>query len=85
VTNRVLARFALLPEIVIGWLDGTNVAGIVQMPGRLDEIRFGDDVVSVEDGACLVTGQLHGHPLRDSGPDEIANRRATEIVHETTR
>lgn len=44
-----------------------------------------DDVVAVENGSRLVAGDLHGELLRDTGPDEVSDRRSSQIVKELAR
>ena len=54
------------------------------VPG-LEEFLFVDDVVAVEDGAGLVTGQEHGDALGDAGADQVAGGGAAAIVEEAGR
>ena len=50
---------------------GVRDAG-VQPPSRLVEIPFGNDVVPVEHGSCLVPADRHGNPLGNASPDQIS-------------
>jgi hypothetical protein len=49
---------------------------------RLLKIGLTDDVVAVEDRACLVPGDAHRHPLRHTGADQVTDNSAAEVVEE---
>ena len=42
--------------------------------------RASQDVVALEDRPRLVPADPPGHPLRDAGPDQVANSRPPEVV-----
>ncbi len=44
-----------------------------------------NNVVAVEDGAALVSGQEHGDPLGDAGADQVTGGGAPAIVEEAGR
>ena len=46
------------------------------------EIFVADDVVTVEDSACLVTAQFHGNALRDAGANHVPHGGPPQIVHD---
>ncbi len=54
------------------------------VPG-VEQFLLIDDVVAVEDGAALVSGQEHGDPLGDAGADQVARGGAPAIVEEAGR
>ena len=54
------------------------------VPG-VEQFLLVDDVVAVEDGAALVSGQEHGDPLGDAGADQVAGGGAAAIVEEAGR
>lgn len=55
-------------------------------PGHLlrgvNEVTFADDVVAVEHGVSLVSGQLAGHALRNARANEVADGRAPQVVRD---
>ena len=54
------------------------------VPG-VEQFLLVDDVVAVEDGAALVSGQEHGNPLGDAGADQVAGGGAATVVEEAGR
>ena len=54
------------------------------VPG-VEQFLLVDDVVAVEDGAALVSGQEHGNPLGDAGSDQVARGGAAAVVKKTGR
>ena len=53
-------------------------------PGRLSQVGFRDDVVSLKNTARLVTADLHSPLFRDASPHHVSNRGPSEIVKEKT-
>ena len=56
-----------------------------ELVAGVEEFLLVDDVVAVEDGAALVSGQEHGDPLGDAGADQVAGGGAAAIVEEAGR
>ena len=54
------------------------------VPG-VEQFLLVDDVVAVENGAALVSGQEHGNPLGDAGADQVAGGGAATVVEEAGR
>ena len=54
------------------------------VPG-VEQFLLVDDVVAVEDGAALVSGQEHGDPLGDVCADQVARGGAAAVVKEAGR
>ena len=54
------------------------------VPG-VEQFLLVDDVVAVEDGAALVSGQEHGDPLGDVRADQVARGGAAAVVKEAGR
>jgi len=44
------------------------------------EIALADDVVAIENGSRLVTGELHRHALRRAAADQVARGRAPAVI-----
>ena len=55
-----------------------NIAG--QALARRPQVVFADDVVAVEDGAGLVTGDAHGHFVTDAGTDQIPGDGPSQVM-----
>jgi len=51
----------------------------VSLPGLL-EVTRADDVVAVEDGPRLVSGNLHGHPFGHAAVDHVPHGRPSEVM-----
>ena len=56
-----------------------------QLGAGVEQFLFIDDVVAVEDGAALVSGQEHGDPLGDIRADQVAGGGAAAVVKEAGR
>ena len=54
------------------------------VPG-VEQFLLVNNVVAVEDGAALVSGQEHGDPLGHAGADQVARGGAPAIVEEAGR
>ena len=54
------------------------------VPG-VEQFLLVDNVVTVEDGAALVSGQEHGNPLGDVRADQVARGGAATVVEEAGR
>ena len=54
------------------------------VPG-VEQFLLVDNVVAVEDGAALVSGQEHGDPLGDVRADQVAGGGAAAVVKEAGR
>ena len=54
------------------------------VPG-VEQFLLVDDVIAVEDGAALVSGQKHGDPLGDVCADQVARGGAAAVVKEAGR
>ena len=54
------------------------------VPG-VEQFLLVDNVVAVEDGAALVSGQEHGNPLGDVRADQVAGGGAATVVEEAGR
>ena len=57
----------------------------VQFLCSVGQIGFGDDVVSVEHGPGIVTGDSHGDDFGNSSSDEIPDAGPAQIVEELRR
>src|SRR5262249_47526169 len=57
----------------------------VESARRLRQIARVHNVVALEDGACLVAGQLHRDPFWDSRTDQIPDGRPPEIMGNAIR
>ncbi len=56
-----------------------------ELVSGVEQFLLIDDVVAVEDGAALVSGQEHGDPLGDAGADQVAPGGAAAVVKEAGR
>ena len=56
-----------------------------QLVAGLEQFLLINNVVAVEDGAALVSGQEHGNPLGDAGADQVAGGGAATVVEEAGR
>ena len=56
-----------------------------QLVAGLEQFLLVNNVVAVEDGAALVSGQEHGDALGDVRADQVAGGRAATIVEEAGR
>ena len=54
------------------------------VPG-VEQFLLMNNVVAVEDGAALVSGQEHGNPLGDIRADQVAGGGAATVVEEAGR
>ena len=54
------------------------------VPG-VEQFLLINNVVAVEDGAALVSGQKHGDALGDAGADQVARGGAATVVEEAGR
>ncbi len=46
------------------------------LSGRFLQVILRDDVVSVKDASCLVTGYCHGYTLRNTRPNHVPDTAA---------
>ena len=68
-------RFPVCRRVRCGWRAAASIP-----LGRRAQIAIAHDVVSLKHGWRLVASQPHRHALGDTGTNEIANRRAAQIV-----
>ena len=56
-----------------------------ELVSGLEQFLLVNNVVAVENGAALVSGQEHGNPLGDAGADQVAGGGAATVVEEAGR
>ena len=56
-----------------------------ELVAGVEQFLLVDNVVAVEDGAALVSGQEHGDPFGDIRADQVASGGAPAIVEEAGR
>jgi hypothetical protein len=58
----------------------------VPKPTRsVPQVSIAHDIIAVEDAASLVATEFHCDPLRDAGPDHVADGRSPEVVRNARR
>src|SRR6266851_4128692 len=52
----------------------------LQPASRLMQITLGNNIVPIEDRACFVTGNRHGHPFWNAGTYQVPHSTASKVM-----